>query len=321
MAETAPASFASVPEVSLLPRFAAQAADYARAASAASTRRAYRADWTDFEAWCGAAHLVALPASPATVGGYLADRAGRLSPVTLARRVSAITKVHRLTGHEIDTRHPAIRDVLKGIRREHGKPQQRAAPATTDMIRAMISTCDDSPIGCRDRAMILIGFSGALRRSELVALDIMDISVERAGARIVINRSKTDQEGEGQVIGIVRMASETCPVAALENWLSSLPAGAGRVFRRVDRHGRIGESLSDKAVSLVLKRRAAGAGINPDMISGHSLRAGFATSAASHGVEERVIARQTRHRSMTVLRRYIREGELFHSNASGCVGL
>ena len=210
--------------------------------------------------------------------------------------------------------------MLAGIRREHGRPQRRATPATIDVVRAMIATCDDTAIGCRDRALILVGFASALRRSELMMLDVADIRIEAAGARIMITRSKTDQTGDGQIVGIVRTASETCPVAALELWLARLDT-TGRVFRSVNRHGRVGNSLSDNAVSLILKRRAQTAGISPKAISGHSLRAGLATTAAGRGVDERTIARQTRHRSMTVLRRYIRDGDLFHSNASAHVGL
>lgn len=320
---TDPQAVAAMPEevAPALPDALHQALSYAKAAQAANTTRAYDGDWSDFSAWCAAHQLVALPAVPGTVGIYLADRAQTLAVATVSRRLATIATRHRLAGHQLDTRHPAIREVLRGIRKVHGTAQSSAAPATTDVVKAMLGTCDGSLLGLRDRALLLVGFAGAFRRSELVALDWADLVDDPDGLRVTIRRSKTDQEGEGHLIGIVRTGSATCPVAALQAWQEAAQLTDGPVFRSVDRHGRVGQSLSDKAVALVVKRRAEGAGLDPAIFSGHSLRAGLATSAAAMGAEERDIQRQTRHRSVTQLRRYIRAGGVFQANVTGKVGL
>lgn len=215
---------------------------------------------------------------------------------------------------------PQIHDVMRGIRREHGTAQRRVAPATTVVMQAMVATCDEFMIRRRDRALLLVGFAAALRRSELVALNVADVAFVPQGMTVLVARSKTDQEQAGQSIGVVQTGTATCPVAALQSWLAAAKIEDGRVFRRINRHGQLGPALSDQSVALIVKRRAAMIGREANEFSGHSLRAGLATAAASFGVEERVIMRQTRHRSVTV-RRYIRDGELFLQNASGRVGL
>ena len=300
-----------------------RAGDYARASRAKATGRAYRADWAHFEDWCRAHGLDALPAAPEAVGAYLAAHAATLAPATLTRRVSAITVAHRVAGRHLDVRHPAVRDVLAGIRRERGTAQRRAAAATTDIVRRMVAACDSgTAIGLRDRALVLVGFGAALRRSEIVGLDRRDLTFIGEGVRITLRRSKGDQEGAGEVVGIVRVpGSPTCPVAALEAWLVAAGIDEGPVFRAVDRHGRIGAAVpNDRAVARVVQKLAAVLGLDASLYSGHSLRAGLATSAAMNGVEERRIAKQTRHRS-AVVRRYIRDGEVFVRNVSGEVGL
>ncbi|MBL6454524.1 site-specific integrase [Belnapia sp. T6] len=301
----------------------ARAEDYARASRATATRRAYRSDWVHFEAWCRTDGLASLPATPQIVGAYLAAHAAALAPTTLSRRMSSIAVAHRLAGHQLDTRHPTVRDVMAGIRRERGTAPFRAAPATTDIIRRMTAACDvETLIGLRDRALLLVGFAGAFRRSELVGLDRRDLAFGPEGVRITLHRSKEDQEGAGEVVGVARVdGSPTCPVAALEAWLIAGSVPEGAVFRSVDRHGRVAPTaLDDRAVARVVQKLAAAVGLNPTIYSGHSLRAGFATSAAAHGIEERRIAKQTRHKSV-VVRTYIRDGEVFVHNASSEVGL
>lgn len=298
-----------------------RAAEYASQTSAASTRNAYAKDWAAFETWCRAMSLEPLPAAPATIGTYLTTLAGRLAVATLARRLAAIATAHRHAGHRLDTRHPAILDLLRGIRRVHGVRQRRAAPATTGVVQAMAATCDTSLIGLRDRALLLVGFAAALRRSEIAALDAGDVAIVPEGLRITVARSKTDQEALGETVGVVRTGTATCPVAAVQAWLAAAAITEGRVFRGINRHGRIGAGLTDQVVALIVKKRAALIGLDAAEFSGHSLRAGLATSAAANAVEERIIQRQTRHRSVTVLRGYIREGEVFNGNASGRVGL
>jgi integrase len=296
-------------------------APYAAAAVSASTRRAYKGHWADFQEWCDMARAHALPALPQTVGDYLADRAQTLAVATLERRLAAVATAHRLAGHQLDTRHPAIREVLRGIRKTHAAAQRGTAPATTDVVKAMVASCDAKLLGLRDRALLLIGFTGALRRSELVALTWDDLVDEPDGLRVTIRRSKTDQEGAGQVIGILRTGTSTCPIAALQAWGEAAQRINGPVFRSVHRHGGIGNSLSGRAVALIVKHRAAAAGLDPALFSGQSLRAGLATSAAAAGLEERDIQRQNRHRSVQQLRTYIHEGSVFRDNVTGRVGL
>ncbi len=300
-----------------------RAGDYARASRAKATLRAYRTDWVAFEGWCRAHNLHPLPAAPAVVGAYLAAHATTLAPATLTRRVSSISVAHRMAGQYLDARHPAVRDVMAGIRRERGTAQRHAAAATTDVVRRMAAACDaGTTIGLRDRALTLVGFGAALRRSELVGLDRRDLTFTGEGVRITLRRSKGDQEGAGEVVGVVRApGSPTCPVAALEAWLSAAGINDGPVFRAVNRHGRVAASaVDDRAVARIVQKLAARVGLDASLYSGHSLRAGLATSAAMNGVEERRIAKQTRHRS-AVVRRYIRDGEVFVRNISGEVGL
>ena len=272
--------------VPALADLAARAAGYARQTSAASTRAAYARDWADFSGWCVAMGLDPLPATPAVVGTYLTHLAERLAVATLGRRLAAISTAHRLAGQRLDTRHPAIRDLMRGIRRQHGTAQRRVAAATTGVVLAMIGSCGTSLLDLRDRALLLLGFAAALRRSELVALHVADVAVVAEGLRITLVRSKTDQEGAGAAIGVVRTGSATCPVAAVQAWLVAAAISDGKLFRSINRHGRIGAGLTDQSVALVVKKRAKLVGLEAGDFSGHSLRAGLATSAAAADVEE-----------------------------------
>lgn len=300
---------------------AARAKRFAEGSRAENTRKAYRSDWRHFEEWVGCVGLDALPAAPSTIALYLTAHADAFSMATLTRRLSSIAVAHRLAGHPLDTRHPGIRDVMRGLRREKGIAQRNAEALTVPLVRRLIETCGSRLIDVRDRALVLVGFAAALRRSELVALDLSDVAVVPEGLRIVIRRSKGDQEGEGQVIAIGRTGTATCPAAAYAAWISAAGIGEGAVFRGVTRHGALGARLSTDAVAEIVRRRAVAAGLEGERFSGHSLRAGFATAAAAAGVEERAIMKQTRHRSSATVRRYIRDGELFVRNLSQEVGL
>lgn len=305
-----------------LDTLAARAAGLAENARAPNTRRAYRSDWDHFGRWCAAQGLVALPAEPAVVGYYLAAHETRLSVATLTRRLSAIAVAHRMAGFALDTRHPAIGDVMRGLRNRHGSAQRHAEALTIPRLRQVLAPLGDSLGDRRDRALLLMGTAAALRRSELVALDLTDITVQPEGLRIVIRRSKTDQGGEGAVLPVNRTGRATCPAAAYAAWLAASGITEGAVFRGVDRHGRLGGRLSGNAVALIVQRRAAAAGLEtPTRYAGHSLRAGFATSAAQAGLGEIRIARQTRHASLSSLRRYIRDGVLFNENLAAEIGL
>ncbi len=300
-----------------------RALHYAHAALAPNTQRAYRASWMDFEQWCMSHGLLSLPAAPSTVGTFLASRAATLTSSTLSHRLAAVSVMHRLCGHHLDVRSPAIRSVMRGIRREHAHRPRRAAPARTAIVRAMVQTCDlTSARGLRDRAILLLGMASGMRRSEISALDFAHLSFVEEGVRIVIRRSKTDQAAKGDVIGVAASsASLTCPVQAVREWLATSSIEAGPLFRSINRHGTVGGRLSDRAISEVVKACAAAAGFDPVLYSGHSLRSGLATEAAACGVAEHDIARQTRHRSISVLRGYVREGSIFTRNPSAKIGL
>jgi len=300
-----------------------QARAFLDAARSENTHRAYRADWAHFTAWCADRALAPLPAAPDTLALYLTAQAGVLKASTLQRRLVAIAQAHRAVHQPTPTEDAGVRSVWRGIRRRVGTAQVGKAALLVDDVKAMVGALSETTAGVRDRALLLLGFAGAFRRSELVALDVADVEITREGAIVTIRRSKTDQEGEGQKVGIPRGKHPgTCPVRALTAWLDQLDADSGPIFRAVDRLGRIRATrLSDRDVARIVKRAAAAAHLDPERFAGHSLRAGLATSAAIAGVEERQIMAQTRHRSVTVARRYIRDGSLFRGNAAGQVGL
>ena len=296
-----------------------KARQFVQNAKASSTVRAYRSDWHDFETWCSASGLTSLPAEPGTVALYLAARADTLKPATLGRRLAAIAKAHQAAGHEspCSMRHAAVSEVLKGIRRTKGTAQACKAPLlAAQLIRALANMRTDL-VGVRDRALLLIGFSGAFRRSELVALDVADVEVGEDGLTVTLRRSKTDQEGHGRKVGIPRGTSaETCPVRALRAWMDAASITEGPLFRSVNRHGQVGGRLSDKHVAIAVKQAAAPVGLDAKAFAGHSLRAGLVTSAAIEGRSDRSIMNQTGHRSVAMVQRYVRDASLFRDNAA-----
>lgn len=302
----------------------ALAQGFAEQSMAPNTVRAYRASWADFAAWCDRIGVAALPADPAHVAAYIASLATTRSPATIAMRLSAIAQMHRLSGQPYDTASPALRQTQRGLLRLHGRPPKQAKAVRLDAMRALVDTCDNAPAGVRDRALLLLGFAGAMRRSEIVALMVSDVAITGAGARIWIRRSKTDQEQRGALLDIPRGAHpETCPVAALEAWLALLGEGehAFPLFRRLSRSGQlIGEGhLQPETVRVVLDRRAKMAGLAG--YSPHGLRAGFVTEAASAGVPDDQIMTHTRHRSWQVMRTYVRRATGMANSPAGRVGL
>jgi len=212
---------------------------------------------------------------------------------------------------------------MKGIRRSLTVAQREAAPARIGEIRRMVAHLPHDIAGTRDRALLLVGFAGAMRRSELVGLDLADLISREEGIAVTIRSSKTDQEGQGRKVALPNGRDpDTCPVTAVRTWLDIAAIEDGPLFRSIDRHGNVSATrLSDRAVSLIIKRAAERAGLDPTIYSGHSLRAGFATTAAANGAPERAIANQTGHKSMEVLRRYVRHGSLFTDNAATMLGL
>jgi site-specific recombinase XerD len=300
-----------------------KASEYVRQAKASNTRRAYRADWADFVEWCKKYRRAPPPARPDTVAYYLADRSAKLKVSTLQRRLATIAEAHRAAGHNSPNSHPQVRLVWQGIRREKGVAQDHMKPALTKHIRLMVERLPHSLLGDRDRALLLLGFAGAMRRSELVSLDAADLAQADEGLVVTIRKSKTDQVQAGRKVGIpFGEAEKTCPVRAIYAWLDAAGIEEGPLFRPVNRHGRVLESrLSDRAVAEIVKRSLKAAGRSPRGYSGQSLRAGLVTQAAMSGVSERSIQDQSGHKSLTVMRRYIRDGSLFRENAAAKVGL
>jgi integrase len=325
-----------------------QAEAYIGAARASNTVRGYESDWRHFTAWCARHHAPPLPADPRLVALYLTSLAdGRRDGTvwielprrvtTLDRRLSAIRHFHRAAGHELDTHDPVLRDTWRGIRRTLGNAPRGKAPTVTEFLRAMVDTLPLSPSGVRDRALLLVGFAGAFRRSELVAIDHAHCARHRDGIIITIPFSKTDQEGHAEEVGLPYGAHpETCPVRALTDWLALAAITHGPVFRPITRHSHIAPTrLTDRGVALVIKRAVAAArdaalargnsalaeSLDPARYAGHSLRAGFITSAAAAGVSESDIMRQSRHKRGDTLRKYIRHATVFRQNAAAKVGL
>ena len=297
---------------------------YAEHSTAENTKRAYTADWQHFTTWCAGAGLASLPAKPGTLAAYLAQLADSgYAVATIERRLSSISKAHRLAGEPNPAKTEQAHLVMKGIRRALGSAQTQKAPIVTDVLRVMLGTLDTSRAGLRDRALLLVGFAGAFRRSELVSLTVADLAFNPQGLVITLRRSKTDQQGEGTQRALpYGLSPATCPVRAVRAWLDAAELVSGPLWRPIDRHGNIGPAaLTSHAVARLIKRCAAAAGLEPADFSGHSLRAGLATAAAAAGVSERSIMAQTGHKSERMVRRYIRRGSLFRDNAAGKVGL
>jgi site-specific recombinase XerD len=296
---------------------------YVKNAKAKRTVRAYRSDLAHFAAFCQERHVPALPATPAAYLAFLADTG--FKPATMSRRLAAISKAHSAANLDSPTgmQHAVVKEVWAGIRRTVGVAQTAKAAATADYLKRMLQAVPDSFTGLRDRALLLVGFAGALRRSELVALQVEDVQFVPEGMVLTIRRSKTDQEGAGQKVAVaLGQHVETCPVRSLRAWLLAADIHSGPLFRAVDRWGHLqAKALTDQVVALLVKKYAERAGLDPVVFSGHSLRAGLVTSAAVAGASERKIMDQTRHRSVAMVRRYVRDGNLFRENVSGSVGL
>jgi integrase len=324
-----PDALENSPAGDLLGRLLVQAEASFQAARAGSTLRAYAHDWQQFRTWCERNALVPLPASPQTVILYSTDLAKNQFKKwnTLSRRLAAISQLHSQAGFESPTRSWAVKQFLQGLRRELGVAPVRKKPVLVADLQEILKQVPDSLLGKRDRALLLVGFTGAFRRSELIGLNVEDLEEMRDGMVVHIRRSKTDQEGEGRKLGIPPGAEEaTCPVRALAAWRTAAGLDVshvgGPLFRSVNRHGQVlGARLSGEGVAIVVKRYVEKLGYDPALFAGHSLRSGLATSAAAAGKSERAIMNQTGHRSVTTLRRYIRDGNLFRENAAGGIGL
>ncbi len=300
-----------------------KAREFIANSKASNTVQAYRKDWDHFVAWCADHGVDSLPATTMTVARYLTDIQDAYKVSTLQRRLAAINAAHRAAEQDVfSTRLEPLHSLWQGIIRTKGTAQEKKAPALTDDVRAMVDTLDGRLIGIRDRAMLLMGFAGALRRSELASLNVSDIEFIPQGILVTIRRSKTDQTGEGQVIGLPFGSTfETCPVRSLQAWLEASNLSEGPLFRAIDRHGNMKEAMTDRTVARVVKRCAEAAGLDAEHYAGHSLRAGLATSAALAGESLTDVMRQTRHKSEKVARGYVRVTDAFRNNVASKVGL
>jgi site-specific recombinase XerD len=300
-----------------------RASAFVAQSKAANTVRAYKSDWSHFAAWGQAHGQAVLPAIPETIVLYLTDLAATHKPGTLTRRLSAIKVTHEAAGLEPPTAGVRVLLVMAGIRRNKGTMVSAKTPVLVEDLQSMIALSPRTLVGARDRAALLVGFSGAFRRSELVSLDMETVQFAREGLVLTLRRSKTDQDGTSRKVGIpLGHNPDTCPVQSLRQWIEQSKITRGPLFRPIDRYGNVADRrLSPHAVAGIVKKYAKAVGLDATQFAGHSLRSGLATSAAAAGASERSIMNQTRHRSLVMVRRYIRDGSLFRENAAGIVGL
>jgi site-specific recombinase XerD len=294
------------------------ARDFAKASKAPATQAAYSSDFRIFEAWCRARGVSALPAAAAAVAAFLADEAnaGKRAS-TLGRRLAAIRYFHRAAGHDTPTGDEKVKAVLSGIRRTIGAAPVRKKAATADIVLGMVGGKGESLRELRDRAILLLGFAGAFRRSELVALNVDDLEETPEGMLVTLRRSKTDQEGLGRCVAIPR-GEIACPVVALGTWLTAAGITEGPIFRRIfnRRAQRVTDRrLAPRNVAAIVKAGAAKLGFDPATFGGHSLRAGFVTSAVKRGANLIKITDVTGHKSLEMLKTYSRDAEAFVGHA------
>ena len=279
-----------------------------KSSKANNTLRAYKADFRDFALFCQQNGFVSMPSEPKIITLYLTHLSKSSKFSTLKRRLASISVIHKLNGHYLDTKHPIITENLLGIRRVKGTYQKAKKPILINDLKLIINVIneDKNPkIRLKNKALILIGFSGGFRRSELVGIVYEDVEFVNEGVKIFVKRSKTDQSGEGMTKGIPYFSNpEYCPVVSLKNWIQKGEIKSGKVFE-----------MSDKNVALTIKKYAGLAGLDKNKYSGHSLRSGFATSTAELGAEERSIMAMTGHKTTQMVRRYIKEANLFKNNA------
>ena len=280
-----------------------------RNSKSANTIRAYQSDYNDFSLFCSKNGFQAMPTQPKILALYLTHLSSYSKYSTLKRRLASISILHKTKGHYIDTKHPIIIENLMGIKRTNGSNQKGKKPLLISDLKLLIKAIHQSKEKdnrkIRDKALVLIGFSGGFRRSELVDIEYEDIEFVSEGVKIFVKRSKTDQSGEGMTKAIPYFENESfCPVKALQKWIEEADLKDGKIF-----------NISDKSVALIIKKYANYAGLDAQRYAGHSLRSGFATSTAEAGAEERNIMVMTGHKSTEMVRRYIKEANLFKNNA------
>ena len=293
-----------------------------QSSKAENTVRAYKSDFKDFGLFCAQNGFKSLPSEPKVVSLYLTHLSTKdVKMSTLKRRLVSIAVIHKLKGHYLDTKHPIIIENIMGIKRRKGSIQKGKKPLLINSLKILINVIDEynkeDIIKLRDRSIILMGFSGGFRRSEIVSLNYDDLDFVTEGLKIYIKRSKTDQFGEGSLKGLPYFDNKKyCPVLSLKNWIEISNINSGPLFRRFSKSSKLLENrLSDQTIALLIKKYLKLAGIENKNFSGHSLRSGFATSAAESGAEERSIMAMTGHKSTEMVRRYIKDANLFKNNA------
>ena len=293
-----------------------------RNSKANNTVRAYKSDFDDFGLFCAQNGFKSLPSDPKVVSLYLTYLSTKdVKMSTLKRRLVSIGVIHKLKGHYLDTKHPSIIENMMGIKRRKGSIQKGKKPLLINNLKILINVIDkknnEEIKKLRDRSIILIGFSGGFRRNEIVSLDYDDLEFVQEGLKISLKKSKTDQFGEGSVKGLPYFEnSKYCPVISIKKWIEISKISSGAIFRRFIKGSKLSHNrLTDQSVALLIKHYLKLAGIESKNYSGHSLRSGFATSAAESGAEERSIMAMTGHKSTEMVRRYIKEANLFKNNA------
>jgi integrase len=310
----------------LAPELVEQVQELRQLSKADNTRKAYASDWSRWQAWCAARGLQALPAGPGSVAAYLADHAGQLKVSTLRRHLASISKAHQVAGASNPVSTELVRDTLAGLRRVHGAAPDQAPPLLREHLLAILELleADTGPAVLRDRVLLLLGWCGALRRSELAGLRWGDLQAAQGGMVLHLRGAKTDKTGTGQQVALPRQErQQACPVAAVEAWRAYLEQLEGAsaaaadqpVLRQVTKHGQVLQGgLSAQSVASVVRRRAGDVGLSD--ARGHSLRVGLVWSAAQAGVADSAVMQTTRHSSMTMLRRYQRDAGLMSRAAS-----
>ena len=293
-----------------------------RSSKANNTIRAYKSDFKDFGAFCVKNGFKSLPTEPKIVSLYithLSIKDAKMS--TLRRRLVSIGVIHKLKGHYLDTKHPIIIENLMGIKRKKGNFQRGKKPILINQLKAIVDVIDNEKTEeikrIRNKTIILIGFGGGFRRVELVSIDYEDLEFVPEGVKIIVRKSKTDQFGEGMIKGLPYFSNETyCPVRHLKKWLGLSSIKSGPIFRRFSKSFKLSDNrLTDQSVALLIKNYLSLAGIENKNYSGHSLRSGFATVTAESGADERSIMTMTGHKTTQMVRRYIKEANLFKNNA------
>lgn len=300
-----------------------EAKEHLKNSKAKNTKRAYQTDWRQFVLWCKENKVSSLPASPETIVYYITFLGKKFKASTIKRKMTAISQRHETAGYESPTKTPLVKGVWEGLQRTIGLKETGKEPLWLHDLRKMIEAIPENRlIGIRDRALLVIGWAAALRRSELVELDVEHISFTKDGLILTIAQSKTDQKQEGQEVALPFGSHPlTCPVRNLQRWLEVANITSGPIFRRIDRHGNVLGRLTDQSIRLIVKRYCGTVGLDPEKYGAHSLRSGFCSTAARAGKSEHLIMRQTRHKHADSLRPYIKHGTLFEDNAVAGIGL